>query len=512
MKSTFKLMMVAAAAVFGSSGVFAQATGPITCATEATTLTQLVNSCAPEVTFYISGASAQSAAITALMANGGGILDFSKVKGRLTSTSGTTSGLNTTAWIGYGATTAGTASGKRVLVVYNRGNGSGAGVNLLLTGKGTGAGEEVQLSTATVKNLAKRIVGTCVVTEPASLSVYGAGTCATEAAVKSGWGIGAEKAIHMAISDVRPSELAPGVVKKWDLVKYPATSTVLQGFGVAVSPLMYKALQSKDVTAGRIASTCNDEVIAGTNGSTQGATGACQPSISRADYASIITGQFKNIDALTGNGNTTDPLYLARRVVFSGTQSASNIAFANQAGYNAKTALNTMAPIKAAGTFALTGSATLVVTEGAGTGDVLNQLRNNGGTATFAIGVVSLENLYSTTVNTSSGLRGALYVKVDGMSPNYTCTNTTTCTLDTTARESLKSGYPLAFEAVTVQSSTLAAPYSTIAGLITNGLKDAALSNLAGMAYYTDSTGSNASRLTAYSHGGNNYLPLVKNK
>ncbi|NQW93278.1 MAG: hypothetical protein HQ446_04485, partial [Polaromonas sp.] len=191
-----------------------------------TTLAGLINTCAPEITFYVGGASAQANALNNLLATGAGIFDTTAVRGKITNVAATVSGGGkTVAYIGTGASTT-TYPGKRVLVIYNNANGSAAGVNTLLTGKG-GALEEVTLVTATVKNLAKGIPGTCTVGTQSTSGSLGVASCATEVAFSSKWGVDAQKSTHMALSDVRPSELSPGIVKKWDAVKYPSVTTAV---------------------------------------------------------------------------------------------------------------------------------------------------------------------------------------------------------------------------------------------------------------------------------------------
>jgi hypothetical protein len=486
----FKMIMAACAAVC-STGAFAAAT-PVTCAPG--TLAGLVNTCAPEVTFYVGGASAQAGALNALLASGGGIFDTSAIRGKLTDTAVTTSGAgNTVGYIGLGAT--GTPyAGKRVLVIYNKANGSAAGVLQLLTGKGTAAKEEVTLITAGAKALSKGTAGTCSVTEPATAGALGTGTCLTEAAFSTAWGADAQKKMHLALSDVRPSELSPGIVKKWDAVAYPATTLTMQGFGVIVNPALYTALITKEIAAGRLPASCaTSETVGGALG-TDVITAACQPNISRADYASIITGNITTADALLGTTGNTKTITLARRVDSSGTQASSNIFFAGQAGFATKTpATDGFATILGAGTVG-----GLTVTASSATGDVINAV--SGDTTNYSLGVVSLENTYSMAA--SSKLKGALFVKIDGISPNFKADGS----LDSKHRAGLQAGYPFAFEAVAVKPTALAGNYKDIADKIVAGLMDPAV-DLPGQAYIGSA---DAAKNTSFTHHGINYLPLTK--
>lgn len=486
-----KLKMIAVAVATLSAGAAFAATTPVTCAPS--TLAGMINTCAPEVTFYMGGASAQSPALNAVLANGAGIFDTSAVRGKITDTAVSVSGnSNTVGYIGIGA--AGTPYvGKRVLVIYNKANGSMAGVNQLLTGKG-GSLEEVTLVTSTAKNLAKGIKGTCVVATESTSGSLGTASCATEVDFKTAWGVDAQKTMHLALSDVRPSEATPGVVKKWDAAKFPATITGMQGFGVIVNPALYTALIEKEVAAGNLPASCNSSQTVG--GSTDVITAACQPNLSKAVYASVVTGQINTADKLLNTTGDTKKLVLARRVSQSGTQPASNIYFAGQAGYNVKTpSTDGYATVLAAGT---TGD--LTVSENSTTGDVISAVSGN--TTGYAMGVVSLENTYSMT-KSSSKLKGALFVKLEGVSPNF---NMVTGALDSKHRVGLQAGYPFAFEMQAVKSAALAGNYLDIANKIIAALTDPA-QDLAGIAYI----GSGTSKDTAYTRGVSNYLPLTKN-
>jgi len=97
---------------------------------------------------------AQANALKTVLTTNGAIfntaLPFVKVRNVAQSVSGTGSestaavagtDYDAIAYIGYGTSSIASIAGKRVMVVYNKANGSFAGVNTLLTGAG-GAGEE----------------------------------------------------------------------------------------------------------------------------------------------------------------------------------------------------------------------------------------------------------------------------------------------------------------------------------------------------------------------------------
>jgi hypothetical protein len=497
-----KLKLVAAAVAMMSVGGAFAATPAVTCAP--TTLAGLVNTCAPEVTFYMGGASAQAGALNTLLAAGTGIFDTTAPRGKIGLMTASISGLNgvtttditksnTVGYIGIGAADTPYAT-KRVLVIYNKANGSAAGVNQLLTGKGTGAGEETTLITASAKLLSKGTPGTCSVVTDSTAGSLGTVSCATEAPFKSAWGAdkAAQKNMHMALSDVRPSELSPGIVKKWDAVKYPSVTTGMQGFGVIVNPALYTALIAKDVAAGRLAADCATSQTVG--GATDVITAACVPNMTSADMASVMGGKV-NAEGLTGVTGKT--LTLARRVASSGTQASAQLMFAGQAAYNVKTPAADGFMDLATG--AAKGSLDAVL-ESAGTGDVITAV--SAPATDYAVGVVSIENTYSMT-KTSSKLKGALFVKVNGMAPHFNADGTT---IDAKHRTALQAGYPFAFEMQAIASTSLADPYLDIANKIKTALKDPA-QNLAGIAYIGST---DATKNTAYTRSGNNYLPLSK--
>lgn len=490
--------LIAAAAAVACGGAFA-ATTPVACSE--TNLNGLVNTCAPEVAFLVGGASAQQAALEAVLASGT-IFDNTRIRGKLTM-AGNPVALangNNIAYVGYGATGT-TFAGKRVAVIYNKINGSAGGVATLLTGKGTTlngvAQNEHTLWTKlpTVKELAKGIAGTCAVTTESTSGSLGAAVCSqVTTAAKIETTTGAVKALQMALSDVRPSELSPGIIKKWDSAKFPAEVTGMQGFGVIANAPLYAALIKQNVADGILPASCDDAAQA-IGGTTDTITAACQPSIKHADYVSLITGKYADANAWFGSTiGAGKALKLFRRVDSSGTQAASNIYFAGQAGYNAKTpAADGFATLITAASTAPT------VVEGSATGDVINGV--SGETAAMAAGVVSLENVYSLT-KSASKLKGAAFVKIDGISPNFKADGT----LDAKHRVGLQAGYPFAFEMVAVKPTALAGSQLDIYNAIVAGLKDPAR-DLAGIAYIGSS---DATKNTAFTRNGNNYLPLSK--
>jgi hypothetical protein len=230
-------------------------------------------------------------------------------------------------------------------------------------------------------------------------------------------------------------------------VTNPATTgTVLnggfagQGFGVMVSESLYNAMMAKQVAEGRL------PVSAGTASCVAGnfTPGACQPSISKEEYAAIVDGNnfaYVANGALSGDAGVIN---LCRRVETSGTQASSNVYFLNNSCGNASPTGGFKAPktvdlVNSPTAVAFNSSSGNAVTgnyddfggafglfEGSGTGDARNCVirrnagrnPNNFGTAsgvgtdglgTYAAGWISLEN---------APAAGWKLVKLDGVSPN----------------------------------------------------------------------------------------------
>ena len=207
-----------------------------------------------------------------------------------------------------------------------------------------------------------------------------------------------------------------------------------QGFGVMVSESLYNAMMAKQVAEGRLPASAGG--VACTAGNFT--PGACQPSISKEEYAAVIDGSnFAYVDngALSGDAGVIN---LCRRVETSGTQASSNVYFLNNScGYASPTfgfkppktvdfsgggvnpvAFNSSNGDKTTGNYDDFGGA-FGLFEGSGTGDARNcVIRRNGGKnpndvadslGTYAIGWISLENAPGA---------GWKYVKLDGVSPN----------------------------------------------------------------------------------------------
>jgi hypothetical protein len=294
-------------------------------------------------------------------------------------------------------------------------------------------------------------------------------------------------------------------------VTNPATTgTVLnggfagQGFGVMVSESLYNAMMAKQVAEGRL------PVSAGSASCVAGnfTPGACQPSISKEEYAAIVDGgNFAYIanGALSGDAGVIN---LCRRVETSGTQASSNVYFLNNScGFASPTfgfkspktvdfsgggvnpvAFNSSTGDAVTGNYDDFGGA-FGLFEGSGTGDARNcVIRRNAGKnpnnvadtlGTYAAGWISLEN---------APAAGWKLVKLDGVSPNAvqvavandTDGNADGWMADTNQRTNVVKGYyDAAPELEMLWPSTT--PYGTFLTSLKNTFANPALVSLRGV-------------------------------
>ena len=493
-----KLNKIALAALaLASSGAFAATVTPSCGAAALTDGVALLKTCAPDVTFYGAGATAMKTAIQTVLSTDGKVFDKSKPFVTINLDGNT----NAYAYYGYGA--AGKPyAGKKVAVIINGTNGSMAGVNQLLSGLKNGSIEagqdQAEYVTIKLHSAADQKNGNAM---PDSDVTSSSGTALAPvvslkstrvADFKTAWGTDKQKVAHMAFSDVRPSEATPGQIAKWDPKAFPAETIAMQGFGVLVNTNMYKALQKRDIAAGRMASACQDDVL----------TAACQPNISTADYTSLMTGKVASAADFLGDSGETRAFTLHRRPASSGTQAATQIRFAGEANYVGKTPiagvdLFDMAGYEVTNTTGVNVGGVTVKTY-SGTGDLISAIKGN--TSGLSIGVASLDNPAASKLGATRDAQTAFWTKLDGISPDFKGDGT----LDDKYRTALQTGYSFAFEFQTIKSAKLAGDYSAIYSDIVAGLKNPT-ANLTGIAYIGGTTNA-----TPWTRGGNNFFPLNK--
>ena len=214
--------------------------------------------------------------------------------------------------------------------------------------------------------------------------------------------------------DIDAAAFPPSEYTTFGVTSAPATSaaTFSQVFGVAVSPALYTALQTAQGLTG-----CGVDSVAA----------ACQPTISKPQYASIVSDSFntakQDINAILGVGVAGDLLKVCRRVATSGTQASSDQYFLN--GFiGADGAAAGALPVATQAVYgADSGLTSYEVVEGSGTGNARTCLSGAG----YALGVLSLENAPDLTTR-SGGQRADRkwrFVKVNGVHAYEPAVNST---------------------------------------------------------------------------------------
>lgn len=462
-----KIKFIAAACLALCSTASFAAKTVVTC--NVTTPQLMAQTCVPEATLFIAGSSALGAALNTVA------LDLFQDPATV-STIKSTTGLNAgkdQGW--YGMSKADLTGGsKRLFVVYNSQNGSAAGVSQLLAKfdpKADGSKpnfilESKVVSVGPTTIATGEIPGTCTQTTAATGTAGAVLSCATPAVTLA----------DVAISDVAPQELFalyPAATAK--LTTVTSSPLALQSFGVAVSAKLYAALQAD-----------------------QGLSADQQPSIRRADYASLISGSAKTAAVLFNKADTPVlPLHLARRDALSGTQAASNIFFADNACGNNHLPFKAPATVGKVivgvlgGQLPIIGSEAnspdLTVTLGATGGDVVKELVKD----VYGIGVISLNSPPKTGETWK-------FVKLDGVSPNA----------DAKSRLAMASGdYPFAMTAFAVTPVKKIAAKTKLIETVIAGLQSSDLHDFAGIAYLDKGT-SFQSKVARTD--GNNCSPLIK--
>lgn len=425
---------------------------------------------APTLTFYVGGASAQYQAVAAVAPT---LFDTPANVVAITQTAGE----KAYGWYGV-STINGTA--QNLLVLYNKTNGSFSGMNQLINTKGAanvgtsfvpgdGPGMAFDgkiLSIGPSGDSFSGTLGSCNLTT----APY---TCTTSDTSKDAF-----VQIDLALTDVYPWEALPGDDSgnavyspgKGGNVAASAITTVttgLEGFGIAVNPALYLALQKAQ---GLVSASATAPVLGA----------AAQPNINSVDYSSLVAevGAIKSTQDLLQSYNPsatdTTQLTLVRRVAASGTQAASGIYFLN----------NVCGLSSIGGAMTPTGlgdanPGTLAVEEQASTSGITAALTGTA-TAGYAIGALSFENLDPVTSATSWH-----FVKLDGVSPNFV-----SGTNDVTQRSQFISGnYKFATEmAANYVTANSNAAFVSLQNKFITGLQNSTLHNLTGIGYFDAQT------------------------
>jgi len=472
---------------------------------------KFVNTCAPAATFFVAGSSALGGAIsTVITANSTtgakgyfdttttplvSIVDMGTPNGVnvVNSTNAGKAGNGVSAW--YGMSRADLTGGTSVpiLVVYNSYMGSAAGVsNVMAAPKLLESVPEAKVVTV---GPIKGVANSCA---EVTAAITIAGTTSTVAAATSKVACSsfAFTRADIAISDVDANEL----VGMYDVLKggvalskLTRTPLAMQGFAIAVNNKFYTDLQAAQITSGALASTC-----AGLY------TEACQPSITRAQYASLVTKEGSIKSAAGFIPGSQEVLTLARRDQLSGTQATSDMYFAGAIcnALDLKSKINAhggaLTVMRAADATAYAPG--LVVHENVQTGDVETDLKLPTG---YSIGVIALSKGNATSYK---------FVKLDGASPNF-AKNGTAVLGSTALRNNMINGsWPLQMAAYAIYptaAGTYDAKKAAKANMIkqmVSDLSDSTLHDLSAIGYFSgvDAKKSQVTRLA-----GNNCSPLI---
>jgi len=532
-----KLSKIALAGLLATGAVSSFAVTPLACKTSGTAA-EFVNTCAPAVTFYVAGSSALGGAIskviTASSTTGAtGYFDTTTVPLITVVDNGTKNGLlanptqlpstaagnGVTAWMGMSKASLTGNTSKPILVVYNSYMGSAAGVSQVLA-------PIKSLATVPEADIVKvgptgNTPGTCVAYDSSSATpVYAAGSTAAvgTASNKVVCTSHAVTQADLAISDVDVTELVAlyPEAAKTSLAKFTRAPLAMQGFAVAVNNNFYKALQDAQIDAG-ILPGCTK----GT-GTTATYTEACQPNITRAQYASLVSKEGSIKSAADFIPGSTATLTLARRDTLSGTQASSDMFFlANSCNkLDAKSKINAhggaLTPLRGVddkGVPLTNLPSGLVVNENVQTGGVENDLKLTSG---YSIGVIALSKGAGTAYK---------FVKLDGASPNFAkgatstlvagvaATSTAAATASTLRNNMLDGSWPLQMTAYAVYPTAAAATYDAkkapkaeFIKQMVSDLSSASLHDLDAIGYFNGP----ATKKTLVSRvGGNNCSPLV---
>jgi ABC-type phosphate transport system substrate-binding protein len=231
----------------------------------------------------------------------------------------------------------------------------------------------------------------------------------------------------IGVSDEEPAVLVAAGAASGDISKLASEPLNVVTFGTPVTLGLYHALQDAQIASGKLAAGCH-------SGAVYSDSEACMPSLSRAQIASIFSGNAVDWSEFGLNNAADNNVYVARRVYTSGTQTAARVFFLNDpcaAGVASFVAGNDGQNAKAAdacNAAALAGT----VFEGSGGGNVAACLTNHDRNGRWAIGINSLElpavsgdttpeyavGGGAATGNTIANKDFQRHIKIDGVSPS----------------------------------------------------------------------------------------------
>ena len=136
----------------------------------------------------------------------------------------------------------------------------------------------------------------------------------------------------IGVSDEEPAVLVAAGAASGDIAKLDSAPLNVVTFGTPVTLDLYHALQAAQIASGSPASSCKGTPGSNNPRDAQGysVSEACMPSLSKGQIASIFGGHASSwSDFGLTNPSGDNAIYVARRVVTSGTQTGSRVFFLN---------------------------------------------------------------------------------------------------------------------------------------------------------------------------------------
>lgn len=240
----------------------------------------------------------------------------------------------------------------------------------------------------------------------------------------------------IGVSDEEPAVLVAAGAASGDISKLTSEPLNVVTFGTPVTLGLYHALQDAQIASGKLASSCKG--TPGTNNprDAQGysVAEACMPSLSKAQIASIFSGNAVNWSefGLT-NPAGDNAIYVARRVFSSGTQTDARVFFLNDpCATGVLPFVNGNDGQSATAANACNFASGGTVFEGSGSGNVEACVTNHERNHRWAISINSLEFPAASNDTTPEYTVGGgaatgasiankdyqRHIKIDGMSPS----------------------------------------------------------------------------------------------
>ncbi|MBI5786219.1 MAG: hypothetical protein HZA64_12250 [Rhodocyclales bacterium] len=336
---------------------------------------------------------------------------------------------NNTLYICNPAASTGLSSADKLFVYKDGDGGSGMGVQPVANATNLTFMDVTTLNTATQCLASSAVASVSVSGDALGLPAFTDWSCASHTEVNA--------VPDAGVSDVEPALLGATAT---ELAALAITPTNALMFGTPVTVALRNALQTKQIADGDLPAGC-----AAGNESLE-----CMPSLSKSTVTGLFTGAITDWEMI---GLAAGPVYVARRVQTSGTQTSTRVFYLNSP------CASGVAQFVDSGNTAATGDAvSLCATPGAlttfnmnGSGDVVTCMASHNTAGRFAVGVLSTEN-------TGAGHR---FVKIDGAEP--------------TVYGAAKNRYQFVMEATAQRRTGLSGNSLTFFNSFASGLQDPAV-------------------------------------